>query len=150
MFSLIPVACESHDSPKMVKVSLYAQVIQTNKTLLKNKKKINDNDDRLSPLFSSFTLHLSACSRVCSSGNRLVTRPLFIACKVWRQTFTPACTLAGPRACTTRMKNEFDVCLYVLESFASLAIQLAATACAARNNKQPLKRLKLQIDCQTL
>lgn len=48
------------------------------------------------------------------------------------------------------MKNEFDVCLYVLESFASLAIQLAATACAARNKKQPLKRLKLQIDCQTL
>lgn len=84
MFSLIPVACESHDSPKMVKVNLYAQVIQTNKTLLKNKKKIkiNDNDDLLFPLFSSFTLHLSACSRVCSSGNRLVTRPLFIACKV--------------------------------------------------------------------
>lgn len=38
----------------------------------------------------------------------------------------------------------------VLESFASLAIQLAATACAARIKKQPLKRLKLQIDCQTL
>lgn len=48
------------------------------------------------------------------------------------------------------MKNEFDVCLYVLESLASLAMQLAATAYAARNKKQPLKRLKLQIDCQTL
>lgn len=62
MFSLIPVACESHDSPKMVKVNLYAHVIQTNKKLQKNKKKIkiNDNDDRLFPLFSSFTLHLSA------------------------------------------------------------------------------------------
>lgn len=47
-------------------------------------------------------------------------------------------------------KYEFDVCLYVLESFASLAMQLAATAYAARNKKQPLKRLKLQIDCQTL
>ena len=66
-----------------------------------------------------------------------MTRPLFIACKVYCQTFTPACTLAGPRACTTRMKNEFDVCLYVLESFARLAIQLAATTCAARNKKQP-------------
>ena len=39
MFSPIPEACESHDSPKMVKVNFYAQVIQTNKTLLKNKKK---------------------------------------------------------------------------------------------------------------
>lgn len=38
MFSLIPVACESHDSPKMVKVNLYAHVIQTNKTLLENNK----------------------------------------------------------------------------------------------------------------